>query len=140
MDQACWLLVQKYKKYAKKKGTWKSLWLLEDPGIFQFSKLYLIWSSAEKKLWEHECYNGGMPTLHQQGKQNLDLKLLEILFFFSEVKSRGKITRGKRAGCNWLGNDYSRTPAVQQIIRMCQWHPVVAAKSSEGQVSEFCPN
>lgn len=50
MDQACWLLVQKYKKYAKKKGTWKSLWLLEDPGIFQFSKLYLIWSSAEKKL------------------------------------------------------------------------------------------
>lgn len=32
-----------------------------------------------------------------------------------------------------MGDDYSRTQAVQQIIRMCQWHPVDAAKSSEGK-------
>lgn len=135
MDQTCWLSVPEYKKRGIKRRTWKPLWSLEDGGILQFSKLNLIQSSTDKTLWEYKCYNCRMPAIHhQQGKQDLDLKLLEVLRFFFWEKKRGKIIQVKRTGCNSLGNDYSRTQAVQQIISMCQWHPVDVEKSSEEKV------
>lgn len=89
---------------------------LEDSKIFQLSKLSLVQSSADTSLCENESATMVGCPLH--------ITISECWIcgswrFFPEEK-RSKIIQGKRAGRKRVGNDYSRTQVVQQIIRMCR--------------------